>query len=377
MRTLLIVGFVAAAGAAIGCSRAQGIEPQPPRPVKAQPVTVAPRPGGIRYSASIEPFEQVSLAFKTSGYVDDLLVRAGADGRSRAAQAGDMVSRGTVLARVREADYRHRLEQGQASLAEGEATLAKARADLERALTLYAAESLTKPELDAAQANFDASVARIAAAKADIEVARNALRDCALVAPAAGVLLERRIEVGSLVTGGTVAFTLGDVSSVKARFGVPDTAVAAINPGDAIAVAVDSVGSGSFAGRVTAISPAADPKNRVFDVEVTIKNGDGRLRPGMIGTVVIGAGADAADTARQPLALPLEAIVRSGDNAKQYAVMVVERRGDDEIARTRRVNLGEVVGNGVTVIDGVSAGERVVTAGATLLHDGDRIRVMP
>ena len=92
------------------------------------------------------------LAFKATGYVDDLLRRSGADGRFRAAQPGDRVTKGTVLARVRETDYRDRVNQGRARLAEAEASLVKARLDLERARTLFDAESLTKPDLDAAQA---------------------------------------------------------------------------------------------------------------------------------------------------------------------------------------------------------------------------------
>jgi multidrug efflux system membrane fusion protein len=255
--------------------------------------------------------------------------------------------------------------------------MAKARADLDRARTLYAADSLTKTDMDAAQANFDSAAAHIAAAKADIEMAANALRDCALIAPATGVLLERKIEVGSLVGAGTVGFTLGDVSAVKAHFGIPDSVVPSVKLGDPIGVVVDAIAPAPFAGRITAIAPAADPHSRVFDVEVTIRNQHGRLRPGMIGTVVVGPSSEPAADSQQQLALPLDAIVRSGDGARHYAVLVVERQGDAEIARMRRVELGDVIGNGVAVTSGVSLGDRVVTAGATMLHDGDRVRVLP
>src|SRR5262249_6285988 len=82
MRTLYIVGAVAVSALAVGgCSRVQGVDPKPVRPVKAQAVAAAPATGSVKYSASIEAFEQVTLAFKSSGYVDDLMRRAGADGR--------------------------------------------------------------------------------------------------------------------------------------------------------------------------------------------------------------------------------------------------------------------------------------------------------
>src|SRR5947208_219613 len=117
MKTLLM-GLVVLAGASpsIGCSKAQGLEAKPARPVRAQTVAPAPPQAGVRYSATIEPFDQVPLAFKASGYIADLLQRSGGDGTLRAVQPGDRVGRGTVLARVHDADYRERVNQGRARL---------------------------------------------------------------------------------------------------------------------------------------------------------------------------------------------------------------------------------------------------------------------
>jgi RND family efflux transporter MFP subunit len=250
-KPISILAVIAAASLVSACSKARGIEAKPARPVRAQAVTMASAATGVRYSATIEAFQEVPLAFKASGYVDDLVRRQGADGRLRVAQAGDQVSRGTVLARVHDADYQERVNQGRAKLAEGEASLRKARLDLERANTLFAADSLTKPDLDSAQASFDSAQARVTSAQAEIELALSAVRDCTLVAPATGVLLERKIEVGTLVGVGTVGFVLGDVSAVKARFGIPDAAIATVKPGESIGVVVDAVAETMFTGRVT------------------------------------------------------------------------------------------------------------------------------
>jgi multidrug efflux system membrane fusion protein len=378
MKTLIVLlATLAGANLSVGCSKAQRLEPTPARPVKAQTIALAPPDAGVRYSATIEPFDQVPLAFKASGYIADLLQRSGGDGRLRAVQPGDRVGRGTVLARVHDADYRERLNQGRARLSEGEASLTKARLDVERARALFAADSLTKPDLDAAQAAFEGAHARAAAAQADIELALNALRDCALTAPSAGIILERRVEPGSLVAQGTVGLVLGDVSSVKARFGVPDSMIHSVQHGKAIDVMVEAIASTAFPGRVTAIAPAADPQSRVFDVEVTIPNRAGRLKPGMIGTVAIGrTGAQGVAPAQTTLTVPLTAVVKSDARAGQYSVLIVERLAGVDIVRLRGVELGEVMGNGIAVLNGVEAGERVVTSGATLLVDGEAVRIV-
>lgn len=357
---------------AIGCAKPSSPAERPARPVKAQTVSSAPAQADVRYSATIEPFEQVPLSFKASGYVVEILRRRGEDGRPRAAQAGDRIARGAVLARVRDADAREHVNQATARLADARAGMNKARLDLQRAEALFAADSLTKPDLDGARAAFESAEARTASAQADAELARISLQDYALVAPADGVLLDRRVEVGTLVSPGAVGFVLADVRSVKAKFGIPDGMIHSVRLGEAIGVAVESADAGAFSGRITAIAPTADVQSRVFDVEVTLPNPDGRLRPGMIGTVAVHRD-DTPAPSGPTLSVPLTAIVRSSEAPGGYAVLVVERRGSDQVAHLRQVELGEVTGNRIAVVKGVNAGESVIVAGATMVVDGELV----
>jgi len=124
------------------------------------------------------------------------------------------------------------------------------------------------------------------------------------------------------------------------------------------------------------VAPSADAQSRVFDIEVTIPNADGRLRPGMIGSVELGAEAGSA-SASANAAVPLSAIVRSPRAAGEYTVFVVDGRGDETVARARAVTLGGVRGNLVAITRGLERGERVIVMGAGLLADGDAVRVIP
>ena len=133
-RTAAIAALTVAAAGATACTRVDGAEPTPPRPVKVMAAAAVAAPGATRYSATIEPFQQLALSFKAAGDVDHVAARPGADGRPRAAQAGDRIAKGTLLARVRTEDYRERVGQARARLAEGQASVVKARADLDRAL---------------------------------------------------------------------------------------------------------------------------------------------------------------------------------------------------------------------------------------------------
>ena len=376
LSSLMAIGGVLAAA---GCTRVQGntAEDTPPRPVKvlkASPLEPQPR---VRYSVSIQPYEQVPLAFKASGYVAEIEQRRAVDGRRRSLQAGDFVAAGTVLARVRADDYREHLNQATSALAEVEASQRKAQLDLDRARVLFAAESLTKPELDAAQAAYDAAVSRALQGRAQVGLSEIALRDVALVAPIAGVVLERKVETGSLVGPSTIGFVVGSVAAVKAVFGVPDSLVHRIAPGQSLDITTEALPNTTFEGTVTAIAPSADSESRVFSIELTIDNRDGRLKPGMIGTVGVPAEKPEASPLRGQATVPLAAVVRAPNGGEHYSVFVIEARGERQVARNRPVTLGDMQGNAIAITDGLQPGERVIVMGAGLVADGDAVRVIP
>ncbi|MGA2263206.1 MAG: HlyD family secretion protein, partial [Acidobacteriota bacterium] len=224
---------------------------KPLTPVRVEQVQIYRGGGGVRYSANIVPDSQVDLAFKSGGYIQSILQVKDADGRMRDVQGGDSVSKGTVVARVREDDYAVRVTQAGMQLAQARASLDAARSQLDearvahtqaeldftRAKNLFATQSLTKPDYDAAKARLDATQARVAAAGSQIEAlqaqvgaaqegvkaAEIPLADTALRAPMDAVVFKRTVDVGSLVGPGTTGFVLADTSTIKVVFGVPDT----------------------------------------------------------------------------------------------------------------------------------------------------------
>ena len=122
-------------------------------------------------------------------------------------------------------------------------------------------------------------------------------------------------------------------------------------------------------GRVTSISPAADTRNRIFAVEVTVANHERHLKPGMIASVNLG------EVPHPSISIPLSAIVPFPSEPEHFAVMVAQNRGGTLIASVRKVQLGTTHDNSVAV-EGVQPGERVVSVGAQLLKDGDPIQVI-
>jgi len=341
----------------------------------------------LRYSANVLPNTQVVAAFRVGGYVE----------RVEKVEEGDRVARGAVLAVLRQGEYLSKvgqvkaqmeeataaLQAARSQLVEAETALRQAELDFKRAQNLFNTQSLTKADYDGARTKLDIAQAKVETARDQVKAIESrgagarelageagiALDDTSLKAPIEGVALKRMVEPGALVAPGTPAFVLADLASVKIVFGVSDVAISSLRPGAVLPVHTEALPGAVLRGRITRIAPSADLKSRLFDVELTIDNREGRLRPGMIASVVL------AGAAAKPVpVIPLGAIVRSKTRPDGYSVFVA---GEDSVARLRDVELGEAFGNNIAVTAGVRTGERVITSGSNLVHDGERVLIVP
>lgn len=367
----LVCVLVLVAGSSLARCAHDAPAERPPTPVRAQAAAAGTGSGALRYSAAILPGQRVDLAFKVPGYIESLAQMADPPGRPRPVQEGDRVQRGQVLARIRPADFTNKVDQARSGQAEAAAGLAQARQAYDRAAGLFERKSLTRAELEAAKAAYDAMVAKQAGAGAVVAEASNARDDALLRSPMAGVVLKRLIEVGSLVGPGTPGFVIADISSVKIHFGAPDVVFRSLALHQAVEVTTASYPNSRFEGRVTSLAPAADPGSLVFDVEVTVPNGAGQLKPGMVASIEI---AQPGPTGG--LAVPLAAIVRSTTSKDGYSLYVVDEKAGTAVARRRDVTLGPMLAAGVTVTGGLKAGDRVIVSGATVITDGELVQVL-
>ncbi|HZN00271.1 MAG TPA: efflux RND transporter periplasmic adaptor subunit [Pyrinomonadaceae bacterium] len=411
-----------------GCSK-ETVKQKPAKPVKVKAVEAHSSLSNVRYSASIKPAAQVEVAFKVGGYIDDIAREKDPAGQWRYIQAGDVVHKGATLARVRQSDYAARVNEAKSQVGEAQsardanssqlqealaavdtasaqvndvrAYFEKAKLDYERSRILFETQSITKPEyeatkaqyeiaaakLEAAQGQLKASQARVATAQAQISAAESRIKtaeattvsagiplhDTQLKAPMSAVVLERRIEMGTLVGQGMAAFVLADLTFVKAAFGVPDTSLSSLKLGDTLTITSDATPGTEFTGQISRISPSADQNSRAFEVEVTIPNEQGLLKPGMIASLNTN---ERTATEGPSLIVPLTAITHAPDNPDAYAVMVMEHREGKTFAQLRPVTLGESVGNAIVIKSGVTTGELVLTTGVSQVVDGEQVLVV-
>jgi membrane fusion protein YbhG len=283
-------------------------------------------------SGTIEAVE-VNVASKVPGQILTLAVEEGArvepgdvlatidhataDIQLRQAEAGVDLARAQLVL-LKNGARREDIQQAEAGLKQAEAGLqlaaedarrmrelirtasvtAKARDDAETRLTIaeaqraVAAEALSKVRRLARPEEIQAAEARLAQAEAGRDLLAKTIADCAIAAPAAGVVTHKAVEAGELVTAGATVVTLARLDSVYVMIYLTEREVGRVRLGDAADVEIDAFPGRPFPGRVTYISPEAEftPKNvqtkedrvkLVFGVKVEIANPEGRLKPGL------------------------------------------------------------------------------------------------
>ncbi|WP_339635415.1 efflux RND transporter periplasmic adaptor subunit [uncultured Sneathiella sp.] len=372
--------FIAAIGIALGlsfltaCDSEETQKAAPLQPVRAEILTQDTLSNDIRYSANIEANTQVNVAFKVTGYVTELMQIKGSNGTERAIQAGDVVTKGDILATVDSKDIRDSLVQANSQVSAAQANLNKGKQDFDRATALFNSGSMTAPNYDSAKQEYENAVAQMENAKAAQKIAKNNVNDFELTAPLDGVVLQRNIDVGTLANPQTVAFVIADTSTVKAVFGVPDSRVQSLKIGDTQTLTTQSYPGKIFTGEISEIAPSADTNSRVFDVKINLDNKDDLLKVGMIASLSL---PKEATDAHQGSLLPLAAIVRSKNDAKGYAVFILKTEDSKTIATLTDVKLGDVHGNRITVLSGLTPDARVVVNGTAFLRDGQQVAVIP
>ncbi len=362
-------------------------EPIPVRVYRAETIDFTEEQ---RYAATTEPMAQLDLAFRAAGAVTSLYLVEG-----RPLEPGDAVRAGAVLAQLRATEYEARVDSAEAQLAdaqaarvsataqvrEAQAAATQADADLKRAEALYKAEAMTRAELDSVRARAESAQARLTAARSNVEGfdarirAANAAReesrvplgDTTLTVPFPAVVVARRVERGSSVTAGSIAYTLADLRQVKVSFGVPDVALRRFPVGSTIRMNVDALPGERYAGRVIGVAPAADTATRLFRVQALAANPGGQLKAGMVASVVLDTPVQ-----RPILAVPLRAIRRLGEG-ESFAVLTAE----GGTLHSRAVTLGPTQGALIGISSGIESGELVVEDAGMRLNAGDRVRIVP
>jgi RND family efflux transporter MFP subunit len=290
------------------------------------------------------------------------------------------VKKGAPLARVdtREAGAMKNkaeasLEMAKAALLEAEAAGNRADREDERAHNLKEVGLVTQQNLDDARTQKEAAAARVSAARAQVRVAEEDIRQArarfskaVIRAPFDGVVAERMVNVGEVV--GEMQkelFRVVDNRLLDLTVTVPSSEMGALRVGQPLTFFTDAVPGRTFTGKVKFINPAVDESNRSVKVVAEVENRQEVLKGGLFvtGRIVTGKRTGV-------LQAPRASLLSWDVGGRKASLFVVT----DNVARLRQVGTGVVSGDGVEIVSGLSAGEMVITRGGFNVRDGDRVK---
>jgi membrane fusion protein (multidrug efflux system) len=304
-------------------------------------------PASLAAIGTVAAVQGVTVSADLPGIVD----RIGFD-------SGRTVQEGDVLVQL---DTR----QEQAQLAAAEAQLELARLNFDRMQGLVDQDAVSRAEYDAAAAAHKQADAKIREIRATIE--RKTIR-----APFAGMLGIRQVNLGQYLTGGDPVVPLQSLNPIYVNFGVPQQDAVGMRRGRRVRITVAELGDVEFAGRVSAVDAVVDPTTRNVQVQATLANPGGKLRPGMFvqARVLLDAG-------RAVVPLPASAISYApyGDSVFVLADL---KNAEGQVYRGVRqqvVKLGSARGDQIAVLSGVNPGDEVVTSGVFKLRNGAPVHV--
>jgi len=262
--------------------------------------------------------------------------------------------------RVRAGDVLVELEKSEeeADLRAAEAIVTERRLAFDRARDLESRKFTATAQLDERRAALQQAEAQMDAIKSRID--KRVIR-----APFDGIVDIRNISVGALVEPGDLITTLYDLSVIKVDVTVPATYLATLKPGLPILAKARAVNNRTFQGELRSIGSQVDPVSRSIIARAVLPNPDGLLRPGLLMTVEL------LKNARQAVIIPEEALIPRGrDN---FVLIVDESAGNK--ARRQKVSVGARRPGEVEILDGLEAGQKVVTHGTTRVRPGQTVTI--
>ena len=340
------VGFVKYKQIQTAVAQASSFQP-PPEAVTTVVASQERWPATLGAIGTVEAVHGVTVSADLPGIVETISF-----------DSGRMVREGEVLVQL---DTR----QEEAQLAAAEAQRDLSRLNMDRMRGLRQEGIVAQADDDRAGAESKQAEARVGEIRATID--RKTIR-----APFTGLLGIRQVHRGQYVQGGSPVVPLQSLDPIYVNFDVPQQSVSQLRTGGAVRVTLEGVADAQFTGRITAVDSVVDEATRNVQVQATLANPEGKLRPGMFVQAQVVLGAQ-----QEVVALPASAINYAPYGDSVFVVGQLEGQGGAryEGVRQQFVKLGGSRGDQVAVVSGVKPGESVVTSGVFKLRNGAAVRV--
>ncbi len=290
---------------------------------------------------------------------------------------GDVVKQGQTLLTLDSSDYEASVKQAQATLAMAEAgkkandaQLVAAKASYERTQKLHEAGAVSDQQLEAARTQYESlaagsAEAALEQARAGLLQAQTQLNHCIITSPITGTVGTIGLSLGDTANLQSPAVIVSDTSRLEIDVMVSESEVSYVETGSDVDILIKAASKKPFKGKVESVSIVPDPIKHNYEVKISLDNPDNIIKSGMFAEVSI-----ATISRDDVVCVPVSAVIPKGGRTIVYTLDKEKR------AREREVKIGIENNQYVEIIEGITAGEQVITKGNTLVNDGTLVRVV-
>lgn len=328
--------------------------PEPLRPVKTVRISPEPIEATLNLPGEVRARHEAPLAFRVGGKIIECKV-----------SLGDTVRRGHVLARLEPNDYELAAQTGAAGEAEARSASILADSELARYRNLREKGFVSAAALDQKQAAAEAAHARLDALRSAHAGQSRQVGYTTLPAESDGIITGHNCNAGQVVAAGQPVLQLAQSGEKEILVHLPEEGVARFRTAAGFAVNLNALPDKSYHGALRELAGAADPATRTYAARIAVKNADAAMQLGMSATVKMLSTGDLA------IRLPLAAVF---SRDKRPSVWQVDETG---IVHATPIAIAVIEGNTVRIASGLSSGNTVVVAGASLLRDGEKVKLLP
>ena len=344
-----------------GCGDPPAAE-EPIRPVRAMRVADFEAISGRQFPGQAEATQEVDLAFRVAGPLNELSVKV-----------GDEVEAGDVIARIDPRDFEVALRSAEANLERAKATQQRAQSELTRYEDVISRNpsAISAQQMERAKEAVAISNADVVALEVTVNSATDALRDTQLKAPFAGTIVATYVENFENVRQKQMVVRLLDKTRVEFTTNVPESLISLVRYVDDIQVRFDAFPEIEIAAEVKEVGMEASRTTRTFPVTLIMDQPDGAtILPGMAGTATGKVRPPSGDS-EMDVVVPVTAVF-AGDSKEQSFVWVINP-SDKKVTR-REVRVGNLVSGGYVIRSGLNTGEMIATAGVHFLKEGEVVQ---
>lgn len=364
--SIALAGIAALAAVVLsGCGKEEPKEQEFARPVKAIKVydeavfETGSLPGRAKATQELE------LSFR----VDGPLV-------ARPVKVGDEVKRGDLIAQIDERDYQVRLRSAEGQLQRALANEERARADFERNLSIQKQDSgaISQAAIDRTKENLDLAKADIAAFEAEVDAAKDALNYTTLRAPFDGTIVITYVENFEDVRAKQPIVRMVDASQIEMTVNMPESRISYVPFVEKVRVEFDAFPGRPLEGKVKEIGTEASQTTRTYPITLIMAQPeDFKILPGMAGRARPVDFSLPKNVHETGVEIPVGAVFSDDQTGKSYAWVIDE--GSNQVSR-RELTTGMLTNTGILVLEGLTPGEWIATAGVNTLREGQKVKIM-